>query len=73
MDLGALGKSLVVVGALTAAAGALLLVLARTGIPRLPGDLSFRVGPVHVYAPIATSIVVSIVLTLLLNLLLRGR
>ena len=43
--------------------------LSRLG--RLPGDLVFRRGPVTVYAPLLTSLLVSILLTLLLNALFR--
>jgi hypothetical protein len=39
----------------------------------LPGDLTFRSGPVTVYIPIATSIILSIVLTVPLNLFFRQR
>ncbi len=56
--------------ALALLAGA-LLVAARLGIDRLPGDLSFRRGNVTIYAPIGLMILLSVVLTIVLNLFLR--
>jgi hypothetical protein len=38
---------------------------------RLPGDIVINRGPVSVYFPLATSVVISIVLTVLLNLFWR--
>jgi hypothetical protein len=70
-----IGRALVVIGLVVAAAGVVVLLGERVGIRlgRLPGDLSFRRDSLRVYVPIATSIVVSVVLTLLLNLLVRRR
>jgi hypothetical protein len=67
-----LGRLLIVVGGIAVVAGVLLLLADR--IPwmgRLPGDIVVRRGPVTVYFPLLTSIVVSIVLTVLLNLFWR--
>lgn len=71
VDVQALGRVLVVVGLVVAVLGAVLVVGGRLGLGQLPGDLAFRRGPVRVYLPIATSVVLSIVLTVLLNLFLR--
>jgi hypothetical protein len=49
----------------------LLLVVGKGLWPHLPGDLSFKLGNVRVFFPIATSIVLSIVLTVVLNLFFR--
>lgn len=38
---------------------------------RLPGDIAYHRGPVHIWIPVGTSIVVSIILTVLLNLIVR--
>lgn len=63
------GRLLIVIGLLVAAAGALLSI----GVPigRLPGDFSIRRGPVSFYFPLATSVVASIILTLVMMLLGR--
>jgi hypothetical protein len=63
------GKTLVLVGALIAGIGVLMLL----GLPigRLPGDFYVRRGNVSFYFPLATSIVLSIVLTLLIALFRR--
>ena len=67
--MGHLGRMLLLVGALLAAAGALLLVGDRfpgLRIGRLPGDVRVERGNFTFYFPLATSIVVSVVLSLLL-------
>ena len=64
-----MGRFLIVLGLVIAAAG----VLIALGLPlgRLPGDFSFKRGNVSFYFPLATSILASIILTLLLMLLGR--
>jgi len=67
-----LGRTLLLVGVVLAAVGALLLLVGR--IPwfgRLPGDLSFRHGGVQIYVPLASCLLVSVVISLLLALLRR--
>ena len=71
MDLAALGKLVVGLGLGLVVLGALLLLVGKGLLPRLPGDLAFRVGNVRVFLPIATSIVISVLLTVVLNLLTR--
>ena len=71
MDLGALGRTLLVGAAVLGVTGLLLVAANAAGLGRLPGDLSFRRGNVRIYAPLATSIVLSIVATVVLNLLFR--
>ena len=71
MDLSSIGKLVIVLGLGLAGFGLVLLVIGKGLLPRLPGDLSFHVGSVKVFFPLATSIVLSIVLTLVLNLFLR--
>jgi hypothetical protein len=64
-----MGKSLVVVGLVIAAIGALMMA----GFPlgRLPGDMTVRRGAFTFYFPLTSSILVSVVLTLVLSLLRR--
>jgi hypothetical protein len=59
-----LGRSLVIIGLVIAAIGAVMML----GVPlgRLPGDIAVRKGNFSFYFPLTTSIVLSIVLTLLL-------
>jgi dipeptide/tripeptide permease len=67
-----LGRVLVVLGAIVVVAGLVLLFAPRIPwLGRLPGDFVLRRGPVTVYVPLATGLVVSIVLTILLNLFFR--
>jgi hypothetical protein len=71
MDLGVVGKLLVLAGAILAGVGLLLVLVSRGCVPRLPGDLSFTVGNVRVFFPVVSSLVISIVLTLILSLIAR--
>jgi hypothetical protein len=67
-----LGRFLVVLGGVAVLAGLVLMFMPRIPwLGRLPGDIVINRGPVSVYFPLATSIVISIVLTLLLNLFWR--
>jgi Protein of unknown function (DUF2905) len=68
-----LGKGLIVVGAVLAVVGVLMVVGGKLGLGRLPGDVSIERPSFSFHFPIATSIVVSLVLTLLVNWLLRRR
>lgn len=74
-DLSSLARLLIGAGLVLVAIGGLILLAGRVPgldwLGRLPGDLTVRRGPVTVFAPIATSILLSLLLTLLLNLFLR--
>jgi hypothetical protein len=65
----AIGRILVFVGLLVAAAGALMW----WGVPvgRLPGDIVVRRGAFTFYAPVTTAILVSLVVTAVIALLKR--
>ncbi len=71
MPLSGMGRTLIVAGLVLVAAGVLLVVLARFGLPRLPGDIVIRRGSWTFYFPIATSILLSILLSLLFYLFRR--
>lgn len=66
-----IGKLLLLVGALIALAGLVLVLWPNLPLGRLPGDLRFKVGAGTLFIPLATSILLSLVLTLLLNFFLR--
>ena len=74
-DLGWLGRLLIGAGLVLVLAGVVVLVVARTPfgswLGRLPGDFTLHRGPVTVYIPLATSIILSILLTIILSLVLR--
>ena len=61
-----MGRALMVIGLVVAAAGLLMTL----GLPlgRLPGDFAFKRGNFSFYFPLATSIHASIILTLLMML-----
>jgi hypothetical protein len=61
-----LGKSLILLGALIALAGIVLVSgFGRDWLGRLPGDLRFTRGPVKVYFPLVTCLLLSLLLSLL--------
>ena len=66
-----LAKILLFAALALAVVGGTLLVAARLGVDRLPGDVTFRRGNFTLYAPIGLMILLSIVLTIALNLFLR--
>jgi hypothetical protein len=70
-----LGKGLIVLGAILAVAGLVVVLLGRTHFPlgRLPGDFLYRGKNTTVYFPLATSVVVSVVLSIVLWLVSRWR
>jgi hypothetical protein len=68
---GDIGRLLLVLGALLALCGLVLILWPNLPLGRLPGDFRFRVGGGTIFVPLATSILLSILLTLLLNLFLR--
>ena len=67
----ALGRTILLLGILLAAAGLFLLFGKHLPgfVGRLPGDISVRRGNVHVYIPLGTCILLSLVLTLVLAFL----
>ncbi|HVI96105.1 MAG TPA: DUF2905 domain-containing protein [Anaeromyxobacter sp.] len=72
--LGALGRTLIALGAVVALLGVVLVVADRfpgLRIGKLPGDVSIERENFRLYFPLGTSIVVSIVLSLVLWLIGR--
>jgi hypothetical protein len=70
----ALGRLLILAGALLIIVGVALLVAPRIPwLGRLPGDLRIERPRFRLYFPLATSLLVSVVLTILLNLFARRR
>ena len=74
-DFSGIGRLLVIGGLLLVAAGLIVLFAGRVPgldrLGRLPGDIVFQRGPLTVFVPIVSSIIISIVLTIVLNLFLR--
>ena len=71
MDLSGVGRALVVFGLVLAVVGALLLLMGKGVLPRVPGTLTFGRGPVRVLVPVGLSILLSIALTVMANLFFR--
>jgi hypothetical protein len=74
-DLSGAGRFLLVTGLVLSAIGALLMLAPRIPgmdrLGRLPGDFVVERGPVTVFVPIVSSLVISVLLTIVLNLILR--
>ena len=74
-NLSGAGWVLLVSGLILSAVGALLIVSPRIpGMDRLgqlPGDLVVERGPITIFVPIVSSLVISVLLTIVLNLILR--
>ncbi len=65
-----MGKFLVIVGLVLAAAGVLLWSgFGRGWLGRLPGDFHYSRGGLHVYVPLATCLLVSVILSVIFWLL----
>jgi hypothetical protein len=69
--MGAVGRTVLVMGAVLVLIGVALIVGEKLGLGRLPGDIVIERKGFRISAPIATSILLSLVLTLLANLFLR--
>jgi len=63
------GKWLIGAGIVITLLGALVMILGRIGLFKLPGDLEFGSKNWRFYLPIASCIVISIVLTAILWLI----
>ena len=61
-----MARFLIMLGLILLVAGLLWPFVAKLGLGRLPGDISFTRGNTTFYFPIMTSIVLSIVLSTLL-------
>ena len=64
-----MGRLLVIAGAVLVVLG--LVMVAGFPLFRLPGDFTFRRGPVTFYFPLASSILLSILFTLIMLLFRR--
>ncbi len=74
-DLSAIARLLILAGVILVAVGIVLLAAGRIPgigwLGRLPGDITIRRGPVTIFAPIVTSLLLSLLLTLILNVIFR--
>ena len=74
-ELSGVGRVLIATGLVLAALGGLLLLAPRIPgfdrLGRLPGDIVVERGPVTIFVPLVSSIVISVLLTIVLNLIFR--
>lgn len=68
-----MGRFLIITGITLLALGLLWPLIAKLGLGRLPGDITWQRGNTRVYFPIVTSILLSVVLSLALYLFSRWR
>ena len=61
-----IGKILIISGIAIVLIGAVVMLLGKTGLFRLPGDIELQGKNWKIYFPLASSIIISIILTLLL-------
>lgn len=73
MDLGPgqIGKWLIVMGLFLCGIGILVILLGKTGLFRLPGDIALEGKNWHVFVPITSCLLLSVVLTLMLWIVSR--
>ena len=71
MDFGPqqIGKWLIAAGVVIVLLGALMMLLGRVSLFKLPGDLEFGSKNWRIYLPIASCILISIILTVILWLI----
>jgi hypothetical protein len=71
MDFGPqqIGRWLILAGIVVVMLGALMVLLGKVGLFKLPGDLQFGGKNWRVFFPIASCIILSIILTLILWLI----
>lgn len=63
-----MSKFLILMGLILIVIGLLWSFLGKLGLGRLPGDIVIERDNVHVYIPIATSILISVVLSVILSI-----
>ena len=68
-----MGRFLIIAGIVLLALGLAWPLIAKLGLGRLPGDITWERGNTRVYFPIMTSIILSVVLSLVLYLISRWR
>jgi len=74
-DLSGMGRYLIVAGIVLALLGVVIVLAPRIPgldrLGRLPGDMVIERGPLTVFIPLVSSIVISVLLTIVLNLFMR--
>lgn len=66
-----IGRILITVGGVIVLAGVLFLLVERTGLGRLPGDIVIKRENLTIFFPITTMIIISLLLTLVFSILRR--
>jgi len=70
--MGVLGKILIITGAVLLVLGVVFVLWPKIPfLGKLPGDLSFNIGSLRIYAPLVTFLVISLILTVVVNVILR--
>lgn len=71
-NLSSIGWVLLALGVALVLVGAVAIVAGRAGLPfgQLPGDITAQRGPVTIFAPLASCLVISLLLTIAVNVLI---
>ncbi len=64
-----MSRFLILLGLVLIVAGVLWSLLGKLGLGRLPGDFVIERDGVHIYIPLATSILLSVVLSVVLSVI----
>ena len=73
-ELPALGRALIVVGAVVVILGLIFVFHDRLPyLGKLPGDFTFKRNNTTFYFPLTTMLIVSVILTIIFNLFGRGK
>jgi Protein of unknown function (DUF2905) len=71
MQFDQLGRLLILFGASIVVVGIVLLLMDRTSIGRLPGNITFSSGNFTCFVPLGAMLLLSLLLTIVANILLR--
>jgi hypothetical protein len=72
--MGALAKTIIVLGIILVITGLVLLAMSKTSLPgRLPGDIVIKKEHFTFYFPLATSVIISVIISLIFYLIGKFR
>jgi len=70
-DLSGIAKMIIGIGAGLVLLGGVMLLLSKTGLGKLPGDIFIRRGNFTFYFPVVSMLLLSLILTIIANVIFR--
>lgn len=70
-DFSALAKTIMGIGLLLLIVGAVMFLLGKLGLGKLPGDIFIKKDNFTLYFPLVSTLLISVILTVILNLFFR--